>query len=94
MEYTAEALVGRIRKNCLACNGSGPRARFVQCTNTACRMHMLHKRHFRGTDEELLRAVRAYCLDCMGDMRSLVRNCENTSCAMYPIRDVAALTEG
>lgn len=86
-------LANRLRENCLVCCGT-KNGNQVVCSYRDCTMYKTKRQKYRGTEEELLQAARAYCLDCMGGMRSLVRKCENTMCAMYPIRDVAALTEG
>lgn len=34
----------------------------------------------------VLKAIRAKCLDCCGEMPSVVRECEITACALHPYR--------
>lgn len=94
VELTSAALANRLRANCLECCGSKKGSTQVICSISSCAMYKTKRGRFRGSEDQLLTVARQYCLACMGGMRSLVRKCENTMCAMHPIRDVAALTEG
>ena len=44
------------------------------------------------TAEELLRAIRAHCLECSGNWRA-VRSCNVTSCKLWPYRKNEPKTE-
>jgi len=87
-------LADLIRRNCLDCSGASQRATAPICSTVQCLMYPIKKARYRGSEDDLLKAARAYCLECMGDSRALVRDCTNASCRMYRIRDVAALSEG
>lgn len=45
------------------------------------------------TSNALLAAIRAKCMDCSGNARSLVERCNIHSCPLYPYRSTRAVGE-
>ncbi len=45
----------------------------------------------RPTPDALLVAIRAKCMDCSGNARTLVERCNIPSCPLYPYRSVKAV---
>ena len=86
-------IAGMLRQNCLSCVAAGPKTTRVICHSSGCALYRVMRRQFRAEEQELLKAARAYCLDCMGEMRTLVRHCSQESCIMYTIRDRVAQEE-
>lgn len=43
--------------------------------------------------EDVLRAVRAYCLGCSGGSKQVVETCILHNCPLYPYRSVSAIQE-
>lgn len=77
-----------IRAYCVECNG-GNDAEVRRCDGDgktpgfpACLFH----RFRMGKGRPSVKIIRKFCLDCMGDNRSLVSTCETTDCLCHPFR--------
>ena len=40
----------------------------------------------QGRGRPSVKVIRKFCLECMGESRDLVRNCENEKCVLHPYR--------
>lgn len=93
MTPQAEELANVLRHNCLLCNAAESKTTRIVCSTKSCKMWPAMHRKFRLSYDDLIKAARAYCLDCMGDSKKLVRDCQQTDCLLYEYRDMRAMED-
>lgn len=79
-------LAERIRVHCMSCSDIRRRNARVKCT-ADCPLADLCRRRYIDTTPNMLRDIRSKCLDCMGEQRSLVTTCQQSTCGLWPLRD-------
>ena len=88
MEIKHKTPLDTIRAYCVSCN-DGNDAEVRRCDAdgktkgyTACLFH----RYRMGKGRPSVKIIRKFCLECMGNNRTLVSECETVDCLCYPYR--------